>query len=123
MVYDISKRDSFEHATRWLKELRDHADSNVVIMLVGNKCDLKHLRAVETNEASNLASGLFLDTFETAISVDFSLPQKRTGYCSWKHQPWTLSGCLMLSRASWKVVIYSSPALVCRNSHSIGRDI
>ena len=59
VVYDISKRDTFESAGRWLKELRDHADSNIVIMLVGNKSDLKHLRAVPTDEASAFACGLF----------------------------------------------------------------
>ncbi len=42
---------------RWLKELRDHADSNIVIMLVGNKCDLRHLRAVPTDEAKGYAGG------------------------------------------------------------------
>jgi Ras-related protein Rab-11A len=36
-VYDISKQITFENVERWLKELRDHADNNVVIMLVGNK--------------------------------------------------------------------------------------
>lgn len=35
LVYDISKRVSFDNVTRWLKELRDHADQNIVIMLVG----------------------------------------------------------------------------------------
>jgi len=44
--YDISKHQTYENVTRWLKELRDHADSNIVIMLVGNKSDLRHLRAV-----------------------------------------------------------------------------
>jgi GTPase SAR1 family protein len=39
-----------------LKELRDHADSNIVIMLVGNKSDLKHLRAVPTDEAKAFSS-------------------------------------------------------------------
>jgi GTPase SAR1 family protein len=39
-----------------LKELRDHADSNIVIMLVGNKSDLRHLRAVPTEEAKQFAS-------------------------------------------------------------------
>jgi Ras-related protein Rab-11A len=58
VVYDISKRDSFDNTLRWLKELRDHADSNIVIMLVGNKCDLKHLRAVPTDEAANFACKL-----------------------------------------------------------------
>merc|ERR1711991_669070 len=56
LVYDISKYESYENVTRWLKELRDHADSNIVIMLVGNKSDLRHLRAVPTEEAKQFAS-------------------------------------------------------------------
>ena len=40
---------------KWLRELRDHADSNIVIMLVGNKSDLRHLRAVPTDEAKSFA--------------------------------------------------------------------
>jgi len=42
---------TFENVERWLKELRDHADSNIVIMLVGNKSDLRHLRSVATDDA------------------------------------------------------------------------
>ncbi|KAJ3094337.1 hypothetical protein HK100_006174, partial [Physocladia obscura] len=59
LVYDIAKVSSYENATRWLKELRDHADSNIQIMLVGNKSDLKHLRAVSTEEAKAFACELF----------------------------------------------------------------
>ena len=55
LVYDISKHITYENVTRWLKELRDHADSNIVIMLVGNKSDLRHLRAVPTDEAKAFA--------------------------------------------------------------------
>lgn len=42
---------TFENVERWLKELRDHADANIVIMLVGNKSDLRHLRAVHTEDS------------------------------------------------------------------------
>lgn len=56
LVYDISKHQTYENVTRWLKELRDHADANIVIMLVGNKSDLRHLRAVPTEEAKSFAS-------------------------------------------------------------------
>lgn len=56
LVYDISKHITYENVVRWLKELRDHADSNIVIMLVGNKSDLRHLRAVPTEEAKAFAS-------------------------------------------------------------------
>lgn len=60
LVYDIAKHATYVNVTRWLKELRDHADSNIVIMLVGNKSDLKHLRAVPTEEAKAFSSGLEL---------------------------------------------------------------
>ncbi|KAI6001040.1 GTPase [Pisolithus orientalis] len=66
LVYDISKQATFANVTRWLKELRDHADSNIVIMLVGNKSDLKHLRAVPTEEATNFATQNELSFIETS---------------------------------------------------------
>ena len=55
LVYDISKQITYDNVTRWLKELRDHADNNIVIMLVGNKSDLRHLRAVPTEDSKNFA--------------------------------------------------------------------
>ena len=55
LVYDIAKHLTYENVERWLKELRDHADNNIVIMLVGNKSDLRHLRAVPTDEAKTFA--------------------------------------------------------------------
>lgn len=42
---------TFENVERWLKELREHADPNTAIMLVGNKSDLRHLRSVQPDEA------------------------------------------------------------------------
>ena len=41
LVYDITKQPSYDNTERWLKELRDHADPTIVIMLVGNKSDLE----------------------------------------------------------------------------------
>ncbi|KAK6141107.1 hypothetical protein DH2020_025162 [Rehmannia glutinosa] len=55
LVYDVTRHVTFENVERWLKELRDHTDSNIVIMLVGNKADLRHLRAVSTEDATAFA--------------------------------------------------------------------
>ncbi|CCM05777.1 uncharacterized protein FIBRA_08010 [Fibroporia radiculosa] len=66
LVYDIAKHGTYVDVTRWLKELRDHADSNIVIMLVGNKSDLKHLRAVPTDEAKTFATENGLSFIETS---------------------------------------------------------
>lgn len=65
IVYDVTKHPSFDHIPRWLDELRHRADPNVVIMLVGNKCDLEGLRAVPTEAGKKLAEReglLFLET-------------------------------------------------------------
>uniref|UniRef100_A0A2P2JMU2 Ras-related protein Rab11D n=1 Tax=Rhizophora mucronata TaxID=61149 RepID=A0A2P2JMU2_RHIMU len=61
MVYDITKRQTFEHIPRWLEELRGHADKNIVIILIGNKTDLENQRAVPTEDATEFAQkeGLF----------------------------------------------------------------
>jgi len=72
LVYDIAKHATYVNVTRWLKELRDHADSNIVIMLVGNKSDLKHLRAVPTEEAKAFSSELSF-TSSVQLSADFWL--------------------------------------------------
>ncbi|KAK1806411.1 hypothetical protein P4O66_004927 [Electrophorus voltai] len=55
LVYDISKQLTYESAERWLKELYDHADPHIVVMLVGNKSDLESLRAVSTTDAKDFA--------------------------------------------------------------------
>ena len=44
LVYDITRRVSFENLERWLTEVREHADSKVQIILVGNKSDLQNNR-------------------------------------------------------------------------------
>lgn len=55
LVYDISKHLTYESAERWLKELYEHGDPHIVVMLVGNKRDLESLRTVPTDEARDFA--------------------------------------------------------------------
>ncbi|CAG8606982.1 12452_t:CDS:2 [Racocetra persica] len=83
LVYDIAKHVTYENVNRWLKELRDHADSNIVIMLVGNKSDLRHLRAVPTEEAKQFAAENNLSFIETsaldASNVELAFQNILTG--------------------------------------------
>ncbi|KAK2454424.1 Ras-related protein RABA4d [Trifolium repens] len=66
LVYDMTKRQSFDHMSRWLDELRGHADANIVIMLIGNKCDLGTLKAVPTEDAEEFAQRENLFFMETS---------------------------------------------------------
>jgi len=68
LVYDLSKKGTFENVERWLKELRDHAEAGIVVMLVGNKSDLKHLRTVQTEEAMQFAKDNNLAFIETSAN-------------------------------------------------------
>jgi len=65
LVYDIAKNLTFKNVERWLTELRENAANNIVIMLVGNKSDLRHLREVPTDTAKEFAEKnnlLFIET-------------------------------------------------------------
>ncbi|KAG0462921.1 hypothetical protein HPP92_021397 [Vanilla planifolia] len=55
LVYDITRRETFNHLASWLEDARQHANANMTIMLIGNKCDLAHRRAVSTEEGQQFA--------------------------------------------------------------------
>ncbi|KAG6122319.1 hypothetical protein E4U14_007783 [Claviceps sp. LM454 group G7] len=40
LVFDLSRRQTFEHVTDWLNDLRQIAEPDIVVVLVGNKADL-----------------------------------------------------------------------------------
>ncbi|KAJ7981594.1 Ras-related protein [Quillaja saponaria] len=66
LVYDVTRHATFENAARWLRELRDHTDPNIVVMLIGNKSDLRHLVAVPTEDGKSFAERESLYFMETS---------------------------------------------------------
>ncbi|KAJ6707201.1 RAS-RELATED PROTEIN RABA1D [Salix viminalis] len=66
LVYDVTRHSTFESVERWLKELRDHTDPNIVVMLIGNKSDLRHLVAVSTEDGKSFAERESLYFMETS---------------------------------------------------------
>ncbi|KAL8823697.1 MAG: hypothetical protein Q9170_008330, partial [Blastenia crenularia] len=58
LVYDITRRSTFEHATEWLTDLRQIAEEGIVVVLVGNKSDLASASTVErANGAAERGGG------------------------------------------------------------------
>ncbi|XP_074655784.1 ras-related protein Rab-11A-like [Tubulanus polymorphus] len=66
LVFDITKRATFERVEHWLDELRQFVHNNAVVILVGNKSDLRHLRTVTSEEASKYAEENGLAFIETS---------------------------------------------------------
>jgi len=66
LVYDVTRHVTFQNVERWLKELREHTDPNITVMLIGNKCDLRHLVAIPTQDGRSFAEGESLYFTETS---------------------------------------------------------
>lgn len=69
LVYDITRRSTFEHATAWLHDLRQIAEEGIVVILVGNKTDLAPSSTVASGMANGEAQGLEADN-KRAVTVD-----------------------------------------------------
>lgn len=66
VVYDISRQATFENVDVWLKELREHSQPDIVVMLVGNKSDQRNRRKVSTEDALAFAEKHGLAFLETS---------------------------------------------------------
>lgn len=75
LVYDITRRDTFKHLSVWLEEARQHSQSNMTIMLIGNKNDLEHRRAVSFEEGKAFADTNGLIFMETSAKTAFNVEQ------------------------------------------------
>jgi len=65
MVYDITRRATYNHLSGWLTDARSLTNPNTVIFLIGNKGDLDGQREVTYDEAKRFAEEndlLFLET-------------------------------------------------------------
>lgn len=46
LVFDITNEKSFENIVKWLRNIDEHANSDVERMILGNKCDMTDKRIV-----------------------------------------------------------------------------
>jgi small GTP-binding protein len=51
IVYDMTRPETFNNVDKWFNEIREYGEKNVQLILVGNKSDLKNLRAIENSSA------------------------------------------------------------------------
>ncbi|CAL1169629.1 unnamed protein product [Cladocopium goreaui] len=79
LCYDVTKETTFKNAAKWMEELRQSAEPDIVIMLVGNKVDLADKdpasRQVYYDAAQEFANlnGLFF--FETSAVADINVKE------------------------------------------------
>jgi len=71
LVFDVTRRETFGHLSRWLEEARQFASPNICITLVGNKADVVNKRVIQRAEAQAFADENGLEYIEaSAKSAD-----------------------------------------------------
>lgn len=76
LVYDITNKDSLDKALNlWLIQLKNYADADIPVILIGNKKDLKDEREVDTSSAENEAVRNNLMFFETSAKTGENVQQ------------------------------------------------
>ncbi|XP_031269087.1 ras-related protein RABA6b-like isoform X2 [Pistacia vera] len=73
LVYDITRRVTFENIKKWLHELREYGNSCMAIVLVGNKSDLTHSREVNEEDGKALAELEGLYFMETSAMENINV--------------------------------------------------
>ncbi|KAF2069858.1 hypothetical protein CYY_008823 [Polysphondylium violaceum] len=81
VVYDITKKNTFETLKKWVSELQKHAPPNLILALAGNKVDLPN-REVPVDEVSRyiseLGDAIF---FETSAAKNENINELFTEIC------------------------------------------
>ena len=70
IVYDITKKETFDNIENWIADLRNSADKKATIILVGNKNDLKFLRNISFADAQQRANQLNCELKEINCNKD-----------------------------------------------------
>ena len=66
VVYDITRKTTYDNIDKWIGELKTNGSEDVLIMLVGNKSDLEDKREVITEEVEKKAQEQKLAFCETS---------------------------------------------------------
>jgi Ras-related protein Rab-6A len=73
VLYSIDNKETFNHAEGWLNDLKNQANPDIRIFLVGNKADLENERKVTKEEAEKYKEEQNLDLFmETSAKTGYN---------------------------------------------------
>ncbi len=76
MVFDVTREETFNNLGNWLTVIRENADKNVIVYLIGNKSDLSDKRKVTYEQAINFAKEKNIQkVFETSSKTGFNVEE------------------------------------------------
>ncbi|XP_038058311.1 ras-related protein Rab-8A-like isoform X2 [Patiria miniata] len=75
LVYDITNMKSFENIRNWIRNIEEHASSDVEKMILGNKCDMDDRRVVTKDKGEQLAIEYGIKFMETSAKASINVEE------------------------------------------------
>lgn len=75
LVYDVTDRETFESVEGWIQQIKEHAEADVSLVLVANKCDKHTERVISYDEGLRLASRHKIDFIEVSAKSDLNVTE------------------------------------------------
>lgn len=69
LVYDITSEKSFDNIRNWIRNIEEHAATDVQRMVLGNKCDMEDKRQVQKDQGEQLAKEYNIKFMETSAKT------------------------------------------------------
>ncbi len=101
LVYSVTDRASFNNIPRWFRELREYANADVVLLLLGNKVDLidqGYDREVTYEEGRQAAEEFGLIFMETSALSGINVDTGFTTLLQFIHKQTTLKSNLAIEK-------------------------
>jgi len=75
LVYDTTNEISFYNIKKWIQDVRTYAESNVNLVLIGNKCDLENEKAIPKEKGQEIADEYDVKFFETSAKENINVQE------------------------------------------------
>ncbi|KAM9410336.1 ras-related protein Rab-8B [Pholidichthys leucotaenia] len=75
LVYDITNDKSFDNIRNWIRNIEEHASSDVEKMILGNKCDMNEQRKVSKERGEKLAIDYGVKFLETSAKSSINVEE------------------------------------------------
>ena len=73
LIYSIKDKDSFSTINNWINEIKTKAKEDVIVFLIGNKCDLDKEREVSKKEGQTLGEKYKIPFYESSAKLDVNV--------------------------------------------------
>ncbi|XP_078388622.1 ras-related protein Rab-8B-like [Cetorhinus maximus] len=75
LVYDITQEKSFDNVRNWIRDIEEHAPTDVERVILGNKCDVNQKRQVPKERGEKLAIDYGIKFFETSAKSSLNVEE------------------------------------------------